>query len=1003
MAAVLQALKRVFDSNEREVARLRRRVEEINKLEPQFQSFSDEELRAKTEEFKSRLAEGETLDDILPEAFAAVREAARRTLGQRHFDVQVMGAIVLHEGKIAEMKTGEGKTLTATMPLYLNALTGRSVQLVTTNDYLVRWQADWMRAIYEFLGMSCGYIQQGMDPAERRANYDKDITYVQNSELGFDYLRDNMTTRPENLVLPDLYYAIVDEVDSILIDEARTPLIISGMPQKDVQFYEEIDRIVSRLHPMLDQENEEYKKTHDGQDHPEADYTYDPKFHQAALTEKGQEKVERMLGIDNLSDPHYSDIRHHVDNSLKAHALFERDVDYVIKDNEVVIVDEFTGHLQPGRRYSDGLHQAIEAKEGVRVQQARQTVASITYQNFFRLYEKLAGMTGTAKTEEPEFVQIYNMPVVVIPTNEPVIRKDYPDLVYKTQEAKYRGIVSEILYMYIREQPVLCGSRSVEVSEYLGTRLAPDKLRRHCLVLLCQRQLQNGSDVDEAKQQEYTRILRRPIDLLTRHDLAAIARDLDLDPDVQAEENVDRLLGILGVVSEETDAATVKRYRRRLEQVLEEGIPHNILNAKYHEEEGRIIAQAGRPGQITIATNMAGRGVDIVLGGKPEDDEEQDFYLEQYEKVKRLGGLHIIGTERHESRRIDNQLRGRSGRQGDPGSSRFYVSLEDELMQLFGPDRFGMFLRGWPEEEAIEHRIVSKSIERAQAKVELRNFEIRKNTLKYDDVMDKQRKVIYEQRRQVLESKDVREHIVAMLDRTVDGVVEAYASPEIHPEDRDLEMLYSELVEVIPALDSVLAYEDLPAMDPNHIGDEIKEIVHDLYRRREQAIGPEMMREIERSWLLHTVDYWWMEHLREMDDLRDSIGLRGYGQRDPLVEYQREAYEYFERMIDHIAEDMTRAIMMSEESVEREERDLGQLETSQEMLAPELVAAGVAAGGESGGEATLEQAAAESRGTPVTYRAVKEPDRNDPCPCGSGKKYKKCCMLKKDNPYARRG
>ncbi len=444
----------------------------------------------------------------------------------------------------------------------------------------------------------------------------------------------------------------------------------------------------------------------------------------------------------------------------------------------------------------------------------------------------------------------------------------------------------------------------------------------------------------------------------------------------------------------------MKRYQTRLEQVLEEGIPHNILNAKYHEEEGRIIAQAGRPGQITIATNMAGRGVDIVLGGKSED-EDKDSYSEQYEKVKKVGGLHILGTERHESRRIDNQLRGRSGRQGDPGSSRFYVSLEDELMQLFGPDRFGVFLRGWPEEEAIEHRIVSKSLERAQSKVELRNFEIRKNTLKYDDVMDKQRKVIYEQRRRVLESEDVRDHIVGMLDRTVDGVVEAYASPGIHPEDRDLGMLYSELVEVLPALDSVLAYEDLHAMNPNHIGEEIKEIVHDLYRRREQAIGPETMREIERSWLLRTVDRWWMEHLREMDDLHDSIGLRGYGQRDPLIEYQREGYEYFERMIDHIAEDMTQAIMMSEESVEREERDLAGLETSQEMLAPELVAAGVAAGGEPGGEATMEQAAEDSRGGPTTYHATAEPDRNAPCPCGSGKKYKKCCMLKENNPYAR--
>ncbi len=979
---VLGVVKRVFDANEREVARLRRQVAEVNALEPQIKQLGDEQFPAKTEEFKARLSQGETLDDILPEAYALVREGAWRTLGQRHFDVQVIGAIALHEGKIAEMRTGEGKTLAATMPLYLNALTGRGVQLVTTNDYLVRWQAEWMGEIYEFLGLSCGYIQKGMEARERLANYAKDITYVENSELGFDYLRDNMTANPANLVLPDLYYAIVDEVDSILVDEARTPLIISGMPQKSTQFYDEIDRITSRLRGTEDE------------DDTDADYTFDPKFHQVALTEKAQKKVERMLNIDNLSDPEYLDIAHHINNSLKAHALFKSDVDYVVKEGEVVIVDEFTGHLQPGRRYSDGLHQAIEAKEGVRVQQARQTVASITYQNFFRLYEKLAGMTGTAKTEEKEFVQIYGMPVVVMPTNKPVVRADYPDVVYKTQEAKYRGIVSEILNMYVREQPVLCGSRSVQVSEYLGTRLAADKLRRHCLVLLCQWKLGEGPKLEGKNANEYTQRLRGPLDELDRHELTQIARELELAPDAQAEENADHLLGLLQIVDEDTDERDTKRYRQRLEQALADGIPHNILNAKYHEQESRIIAEAGRPGQITIATNMAGRGVDIVLGGKSEDPN-QDVNPELYQNVRGLGGLHILGTERHESRRIDNQLRGRSGRQGDPGSSRFYVSLQDELMKLFGPGRFGVFLRGWPEEESIEHSIVTKSLERAQQKVEMHHFDIRKNTLKYDDVMDRQRTLIYEQRRRVLEGEDVREYVLKMLERTVDSVVDAYASPDIHPEDRDLDMLYTALVEAVPAIDSVMSGEDLYALDPSRLQDELHELVHRLYQEREALIGPEMMREIERSWLLRVVDTWWMGHLQEMDNLRDSIGLRGYGQRDPLIEYQKEGYDYFEVLVDHIAGDMTKAIMMSEVSARQRERDLAELETGTQMMAPELVAAGVPAGGETDGSGAMAEAAEDSRGIAQTYHAQKEPGRNDPCLCGSGKKYKKCCMLKK--------
>ena len=983
--SVVGVLKRVFDPNEREVVRLRRRVAEINPLEPQIKALSDEQLRAKADEFRDRLAAGETLDDILNEAFAVVREGAWRTIRQRPFDVQVMGAIVLHEGKIAEMKTGEGKTLAATMPLYLNALAGRGAHLVSVNDFLVRWQAEWMGAIYEFLGLSCGYIQKAMDPAERQANYQKDITYVENSELGFDYLRDNMTGRVENLVLPDLYYAIIDEVDSILVDEARTPLIISGMPQKSVQFYEEINRITSRLRGSPDE------------DDTDADYIYDEKFHQAALTENGQEKVERTLGIDNLSDPQYLDITHHVNASLKAHSLYQGDVQYIVKEGEVVIVDEFTGHLQPGRRYSDGLHQAIEAKEGVHVQSARQTVASITYQNFFRLYEKLAGMTGTAKTEETEFIQIYNMPVVIMPTNEPVIRIDNPDVVYKTQEAKYRGIVSEIVNMYVREQPVLVGSRSVEVSEYLGSRLAPDKLRRHCLVLLCQAKLLDGTDLPRDQHNEYIQLLRTSLDELGRHDLAPIARDLNIDPDPASDDNVQTLLWLLQIADEEDSDRDGKRHRERLTLALSEGIPHNILNAKYHEEEGRIIAEAGRPGQITVATNMAGRGVDIVLGGKPEDPD-QDVNPEFYEKVKSLGGLHILGTERHESRRIDNQLRGRSGRQGDPGSSRFYVSLEDELMKLFGPGRFGVFLRGWPEEEAIEHKIVSRSLERAQQKVEMRNFQIRKQTLRYDDVMNVQRSVIYDERRRVLEGENIRESVLNMIERVVDGVVQTCASPEIHPEDRDLEALYAGLIDTVPGIETVVDQDEMHQIPPADLPEWLHQAARQLYEQREALVGPELMGEIERSWLLRIIDSRWMEHLQEMDYLQDSIYLRAHAQRDPLIEYQREGYEYFETLLGHIAEDMTKAMLMTQVVAEQPGVQVENLETGTPMLQP--VAAAVPAGVEGGGpETPMTEAAEASLGKAATYVAQREPNRNDPCPCGSDKKYKKCCMLKPDNPW----
>jgi preprotein translocase subunit SecA len=976
MVFATKAAKWIIDGNEREVARMFRTVRQINALEPEIQALSDEGLGAKTEEFKQRLAAGETLDDLLVEAFAVAREGAWRAVGMRPYDVQLVGGIVLHQGKIAEMKTGEGKTLVAVLALYLNALEGKGCHLVTTNDYLVRWQAQWMGRIFELLGVSCGYIQHNMEPHERRANYLKDITYVENSELGFDYLRDNMAGHPDYLVLRDLHYAIVDEVDSILVDEARTPLIISGMPQKSEQFYEDIDRIVSRLRGTASDDEEEKQNY---------DYFYDEKQNQSALTDKGWERVDKMLGVENVaSDPRYLDIRHHVENSVKAHALFKRDHHYIVKGGEVIIVDEFTGHPQPGRRYSDGLHQAIEAKEHVRIQQARQTVASITYQNFFRLYKKIAGMTGTAKTEETEFRQIYGMPVVVVPTHLPVIRRDYPDAIYKTKEAKYRGIVSEILNMYVREQPVLVGTRSVEVSEYLSTRLAPDKLKRHCVILLCQDKLYGDHGLKKEEANELLHVLRTPIDELGRHEIAPIARQLGVPEEIEAPATLDQLLGLLQIDVAGADGEQRATWRERLVSALEEGIPHNILNAKQHEREGQIIADAGRPGQVTIATNMAGRGVDIVLGGKPEDPK-QNVNPELHEKVKRLGGLHILGTERHESRRIDNQLRGRAGRQGDPGSSRFYVALDDELMKLFGPERFGFFMKGWPEEQVLEHSIVSKSLERAQQKVELRNYQIRKDTLKYDDVMNEQRNVIYGERRRVLHGEDVRDSVMAMLRRAVDPVITHFAPTGILAEDWDLDGLYQALLETVPGLDQVLRPERLYEVHPRDLRERIHEAVADLYQRREQVIGSELMRQIERSWLLRIIDNRWMEHLQEMDYMRDAIFLRAYGQRDPFIEYAHEAHEYFEHLLQGVAEDMTRALFLTEVVVEQPAMEVRDMETeSDRMLGPAVQAALEDV------DTPMSEAAGEmTRGH--TVRVAQGPGRNDPCPCGSGKKYKKCC------------
>ncbi len=835
---MLALLRKLFDTNAKELKRLQGHVEIINGLEPEVQALSDAELQAKTGEFKERLARGAALNDILPEAFAVVREAARRTIGMRHFDVQLMGGIVLHEGRIAEMKTGEGKTLVATLPAYLNALTGKGVHIVTVNDYLARRDAEWMGEIYRFLGLTVGVIVHGLDFDERRRAYNADITYGTNNEFGFDYLRDNMVLYPEQMVQRELHYAIVDEVDSILIDEARTPLIISG-PSEDAP--EEYYRF-ARLVPQLKRD---------------VHYSVDEKARTVALTEAGVARVEELLGIDNLFDDRHFQLNHYVIQALKAATLFKRDRDYIVKDGQVIIVDEFTGRLMFGRRYSDGLHQAIEAKEGVKIERESQTLATITFQNYFRMYEKLAGMTGTAKTEEEEFLKIYGMDVVVIPTHKPMIRIDYPDAVYRTEKAKFDAVVEEICRLHAQGRPVLVGTISIEKSEMLS---------------------------------------------------------------------------------------------RMLQQ---RGIPHSVLNAKYHEKEAEIIKQAGQKGAVTIATNMAGRGTDIVLG----------------EGVAALGGLHIIGTERHESRRIDNQLRGRAGRQGDPGSSRFYVSLEDDLMRLFGSERVSAIMDrlGWDENEAIEHPQISKAIENAQKRLEAYHFDIRKQVLEYDNVMNQQRETIYSQRRKVLERGDLRDNILDMLRRQVDFALELYADEKLPQEDWDLAGLSQRMSELTNQAVKV-SPEELTGKTREELRQLLVTQVLAAYEEREQLIGKEQMRELERLILLRVMDSKWMEHLRSMDDLREGIGLRAYGQRDPLMEYKFEAYEMFQAMLQEMQHDVIQLLfrvrLVTEEQSRQQDR-LRQAVTNRNG-----------------------DGAAQKR---VPVRRERKVGRNEPCPCGSGKKYKRCC------------
>lgn len=765
--------KLLGNKNAKEIKRIRSIVEEINGLEPELLSLSDTSLRAKTEEFKSRLANGETLDDILPEAFAVVREASKRVLGMRHFDVQMIGGIVLHRGNIAEMRTGEGKTLVATLPVYLNALSGKGVHVVTVNDYLAKRDSEWMGRLYNFLGLSTGLIVAGLDYDQRKQSYGADITYGTNNEFGFDYLRDNMVVHADQMVQRPLNYAIVDEVDSILIDEARTPLIISGPGERSTERYYELAKVVPHL--VRDE-----------------DYTIDEKQKTIAPTEEGIAKVEKMLHIENLYDSSNLELNHLLSASLRAYAMMERDKDYVVKDGEVVIVDEFTGRLMFGRRYSDGLHQAIEAKEGLRVERESQTLASITFQNYFRMYEKLSGMTGTAKTEEQEFNNIYGLEVYEIPPNKVLARVDMPDLIFKTKDAKYRAVVRDVVERHKTGQPILVGTTSITQSEMLS-------------------------------------------DMLTKA-----------------------------------------------------GVPHNVLNAKHHEQEAEIVANAGQRGMVTIATNMAGRGTDISLG----------------EGVAELGGLHILGTERHESRRIDNQLRGRSGRQGDNGSSQFFLSLEDDLMRIFGADNIaGMMDKlGMEEDEPIEHSLITKSIERAQKKVENHNFNIRKYILEYDDVMNQQREVLYGQRRLILNNQSLRETILHMVDNLIINAMNQYADEKLYPEEWNYEGLLKHL-EIYFLEPGMLTVEQMEEYGRAELQEHLIDIAHQEYEKRESLFGEANMRELEKAIMLKVVDSKWMEHLDAMDMLKEGIGLRAYGQKNPLVEYKFEAYDMFESMKEAITDE----------------------------------------------------------------------------------------------------
>ncbi|HVG71099.1 MAG TPA: preprotein translocase subunit SecA [Vicinamibacterales bacterium] len=975
-----QLLAKVIGTqNEREIKRLRPLVAEINALEPSIKPLTDEQLRAKTAEFRKRVADGATLDDLLPEAFAVVREAGRRVLNMRHFDVQLMGGMVLHKGQIAEMKTGEGKTLVATLPVYLNALEGKGVHVVTVNDYLARRDSEWMGRLYRFLGMSVGVIQHDLNDQQRQVAYRSDITYGTNNEFGFDYLRDNMKFDFDSMVQRGHHFAVVDEVDSILIDEARTPLIISGPAEESTDLYYEVDRIIPRLKAgavtrgdVKAEDREQLETT--------GDYIVDEKHKTVTLTETGMAKAEQMLqhrvvpDSTGLYDPVNMPLLHHIHQALRAHTIFRLDVDYMIKDGQVVIVDEFTGRLMPGRRWSDGLHQAVEAKEKVKIERENQTLATITFQNYFRKYKKLSGMTGTAETEAPEFAKIYNLDVTVAPTNRPLVRIENPDLVYRTGREKYDAIVNDILEQQKTGRPTLVGTVSIEKSERLSTLL-----------------------------------------------------------------------------------------RKR-------GIKHVVLNAKYHAQEAEIVAQAGRKGTVTIATNMAGRGTDILLGGNPEhmarqqllaeelaeklpkgeekfvDDEEFVYFFHvdgfyrvrrtdwervfshfrrqsetEHEEVVKLGGLHILGTERHEARRIDNQLRGRAGRQGDPGSSRFYLSLEDDLMRIFGSDRIaGLMQRlGMEEGVPIEHGMVTRAIERAQKQVEAQNFSVRKHLLEYDDVMNKQRESVYTLRREVLEGSihltedeivNSRDYLMALAEEILEDIVERYAGKQADVEEFDIPAVVREVSRVFGIDPRELEALQLDSKNTDEITDAVWAIAKEGYLRKEQSIGTELLRRLERDIMLQIVDAQWKDHLYSLDHLKEGIGLRGYGQRDPLVEYKKESYALFQDMKARIEEEIVRYLFWLR-PVTMEDRG-EQAEPPAAPRAPRAVPPrrpaastltlnhpGASSVPAFAGAARSNQAAAQTptparTGGDDVVKTVRRDEpkvgRNDPCPCGSGKKYKKC-------------
>ena len=913
-------LTKLFGSHSsHELKKINPIADRVDALEEQYKKLSDAELRAKTDEFRTRYQNGETLDQLLPEAFATCREAAWRVLGMRHYRVQVIGGIVLHQGRIAEMKTGEGKTLVATLPAYLNAIAGKGVHIVTVNDYLAKRDSEWMGKVYRFLGLTVGLVIHEVEPARRKAMYEADITYGTNNEFGFDYLRDNMAIYKQSMVQRGHAFAIVDEVDCILIDEARTPLIISGQGEQSSALYQLADRFAAGLKQLRVKEVDAKEE----QDDIDADYIVDEKARTATLTPHGQAKAEAYFQVANLSDPENTTLQHHINQAIKARGVMQRDVDYVVRDGQIIIVDEFTGRLMFGRRYNEGLHQAIEAKEGVKVQHESKTLATITFQNYFRLYGKLSGMTGTALTEEEEFRHIYKLDVIEIPTNKPVARKDNPDAVYKNERGKIKATIARIEECHAKGQPILVGTVSIEKSE------------------------------------ELSKILKA------------------------------------------------------------KGIRHTVLNAKYHEREADIVAQAGKPGAVTIATNMAGRGTDIMLGGNAEtmaldelkkgdytpellyeanghaetDDPEvlairakfEELYRKykqetdaDAEKVRAAGGLYILGTERHESRRIDNQLRGRAGRQGDPGESSFYISLEDDLMRLFGSEKIQNMMDslGIEEDEPIDQKILSGAIENAQKKIESRNFATRKHVLEYDDVLNTQRQTIYSQRLQVLEGKDVKDSIVKMIDDTIARAVHAAVGEHTVIEPAMVEQARRPFLGVfLRPEDCTFTPEECDDLTADQLTNVLADQAHRVYEAKEQALTPPIMRELERVVLLKNVDTKWMDHIDAMTELRNGIGLRAYGQHDPVVEYKREGFDMFDAMIDAIREDTVRMIFLAQVRTREEPK--------REQVAKETSAAG----------------ASDGTAKPEPKRVGKKIGPNDPCPCGSGKKYKKCCYLKADNPY----